>query len=140
MSVLLTVPLGPHPAPTPQVPSTFELRQRAASILGKLCSSYGRNHEGLIPRITTTLIRALESPPFPSPLGSTMPPIGRYEGAVLGLSALGPHAVRKGLWGNRGDAALSLGTLIGSLGGNTEGGKGKGVKNLTKATVVRRFP
>jgi transcription initiation factor TFIID subunit 6 len=41
---------------------------------------------------------AFKTSPFPSPLGATSPPSGRYEGALLGLSALGPVTVRKALF------------------------------------------
>ena len=52
MSVLLTVPLGPHPAgPTyTGQPSAFDLRVNAASILNKIANVYGPRYPGLIPR------------------------------------------------------------------------------------------
>lgn len=49
MSILLTVPLGPHP-PTSTPPSAFDLRVRAADVLSKLVSIYGKSYAGLVPR------------------------------------------------------------------------------------------
>lgn len=113
----MTVPLGPHPpsASSPK-PDSFDIRAKAADILGKIVSLYGPKYPGLTPReyslrilvytlstteitgLLHTLTQALESSPFPSPLGATNPPAGRYEGAVLAISALGPAAVRQAIW------------------------------------------
>ena len=52
MSVLLTVPLGPHPAaPTNSgQPPAYDLRVKAAGILNKIATMYGPTYPGLIPR------------------------------------------------------------------------------------------
>ncbi|KAL7424833.1 histone H4-like TAF Taf6, SAGA complex subunit [Cryptotrichosporon argae] len=117
LSILLTIPLGPFP-PVPSSagePSSFDTRLRASSVLKKLVDSYGPAYPGLVPRLLSTLTRTLNLPPFPSPLGADTPPAGRYEGAVLGLAALGPHAVRQTLWGNGGDKLALVEGLVGSL-------------------------
>ncbi|ORY35025.1 hypothetical protein BCR39DRAFT_516221 [Naematelia encephala] len=111
MSVILTVPLGPHPPSGEKGLTPFELRSKASQVLGKVAKQYGSTYPGLLPRLTSTLTRTLESSPFPSPLGASTPPSGRYEGAILGLSALGPHAVRTAIWGTRGDPLRRLDDL-----------------------------
>lgn len=124
LSILLTVPLGPHP-PTSASPSPFELRTRAADVLAKLVSLYAKNYPGLVPRLVSTFKKALASPPYPSPLGSDHPPAGRYEGAVLGIGACGEHAVRDALWGDRGAGLAAIDTLLSSI------YPGEGRKNKT---------
>lgn len=114
LSILLTVPLGPHP-PTSTSPSPFELRTRAADVLAKLVQLYAKGYPGLVPRLLSTFRKALTSSPFPSPLGSDYPPAGRYEGAVLGIGACGEHAVRDALWGNKGDGLVAINGLLGLL-------------------------
>lgn len=54
MSVLLTVPLGPHPPSSslsnaPQ-PIPYDLRVRASEVLGKIAAVYGPKYSGLLPR------------------------------------------------------------------------------------------
>lgn len=68
-----------------------------------------------IPGLMSTLTSALHSSPFPSPLGATNPPAGRYEGAILGLAALGPYAVRQTIWGTNGDGLQRIDVLAGKL-------------------------
>lgn len=114
LSILLTVPLGPHPVTGPG-PSPFDLRSRASDVLAKLVSQYAATYPGLIPRLLSTLTKALQAPPFPSPLGADHPPAGRYEGAVLGISALGPQSVRSTLWGARGEGLAVIDGLVVSL-------------------------
>lgn len=114
LSILLTVPLGPHP-PVSQGPTPFDLRSRASDVLAKLVSTYAPTYPGLVPRLLSTLTKALQLPPFPSPLGADHPPAGRYEGAVLGISALGPQAVRSALWGERGERLGVVDGLVVSL-------------------------
>lgn len=114
LSILLTVPLGPHPVTGPG-PSPFDLRSRASDVLAKLVSQYAATYPGLIPRLLSTLTKALQAPPFPSPLGADHPPAGRYEGAVLGISALGPQSVRSTLWGKRGEGLAVIDGLVVSL-------------------------
>lgn len=83
----------------------------------------------------STLTRALHSAPFPSPLGAENPPAGRYEGAVLGLASLGPHAIKTSLWGNGGSALSTVDQLVGTLyPGISASGKGLGKTGLMKAT------
>jgi transcription initiation factor TFIID subunit 6 len=110
-------------------PSPFELRTRAADVLAKLVNLYAKGYPGLVPRLLSTLKKALTASPFPSPLGADYPPAGRYEGAVLGIGACGVHAVREALWGNNGDGLRPINDLIGLL------YPGDGRKN--KAPLVR---
>lgn len=51
LSVILTVPLGPHPpsSSTPK-PDAFDIRSRAADVLGKITSLYGPKYPSLSPR------------------------------------------------------------------------------------------
>lgn len=85
------------------------------------------SHSGLL----STFTRALHSSPFPSPLGAEFPPAGRYEGAVLGIGALGPHAVREALWGESGEKVSVIDNLAGVL---YPGDGRKGKTGLMKAT------
>ena len=82
--------------------------------------------------LISTLSNALYSQPFPSPLGALNPPTGRYEGAVLGLGALGAQAIRSTLWGNGGDALGRIDDLVVTL--YPDGKRGK--MGLVKATMV----
>lgn len=56
LSILLTVPLGPHPpsssssSSSQNQPSPFDIRSRAAEMLGKIARVYGKSYAGLIPR------------------------------------------------------------------------------------------
>lgn len=95
----------------------------------------GEMEKSLMPGLTSTLTSALNSSPFPSPLGATNPPAGRYEGSILGIAALGPHAVRTAVWGNNGDGLPRIDLLVSKLyPGEREGKKGK--SGLMKATQV----
>lgn len=134
LSIILTVPLGPHP-PQPassSQPSPTEIRSRASDVLSKIASTYSPSYPGLIPRLVMTLTKALHSPPFPSPLGAANPPTGRYEGAILGLGGLGPQAVREGIWGEKGEGVRRIDELAGRL--YSEAGKRK--NPLVRATIV----
>lgn len=116
LSIILTVPLGPHPpSSTSGQPSPFDLRNRAADVLAKLVVLYGKGYPGLVPRLLSTFTRALHSSPFPSPLGAEHPPSGRYEGAVLGINALGGRAVKDALWGQHGENLEVINNLVGIL-------------------------
>ncbi|CAD6567611.1 MAG: hypothetical protein TREMPRED_003748 [Tremellales sp. Tagirdzhanova-0007] len=118
MSVLLTVPLGPHPPSSSNSgsqQSSYGLRIRASEVLGKIGAVYGPSYPGLLPRLVSTLTRTFQSSPFPSPLGAAHPPAGRYEGAALGLAALGAPAVLSGLWGNGGEQMVRIDDLAGRL-------------------------
>lgn len=97
------------------LPAPFELRTRAADVLAKLVNLYAKGYPGLVPRLLSTLKKALTSSPFPSPLGGDHPPAGRYEGAALGIGACGVHAVREALWGNNGDGLRTINDLLGLL-------------------------
>ncbi|AAW43418.1 hypothetical protein CNBE0210 [Cryptococcus deneoformans B-3501A] len=133
LSIILTVPLGPHP-PQPassSQPSPTEIRSRASDVLSKIASTYSPSYPGLIPRLVSTLTKALHSPPFPSPLGAANPPTGRYEGAILGLGGLGPQAVRVGIWGEKGEGVKRIDELAGRL--YSEAGKRK--NPLVRATI-----
>ncbi|WVQ79482.1 hypothetical protein IAT38_001581 [Cryptococcus sp. DSM 104549] len=123
LSIILTVPLGPHPptSSSGSQPSPFDIRQRAAEVLGKIADTYGKSYPGLVPRLVSTLTKALLSPPFPSPLGASNPPTGRYEGAVLALTVLGPQAVHSGIWGHAGEGLARIDDLAGRL--YTDAGK-----------------
>ncbi|KAL1407644.1 histone H4-like TAF Taf6, SAGA complex subunit [Vanrija albida] len=131
LSILLTVPLGPHPPSSNQTPTQSELRQRAANVLAKLVTLYGKSYPGLVPRLLSTFTRALQSSPFPSPLGAEFPPAGRYEGAVLGIGALGANTVRQALWGVKGEKLDVINNLVGVL---YPGDNRKGKTGLMKAT------
>ncbi|WVR08314.1 hypothetical protein IAU60_005367 [Kwoniella sp. DSM 27419] len=115
LSIILTVPLGPHPASSSSNPSPFDVRLHASEVLGKIADKYGKSYPGLTPRLVSTLTKALQSPPFPSPLGAANPPAGRYEGALLGLSALGPQASKAGIWGHAGEGLVMIDDLAGRL-------------------------
>ncbi|RSH93625.1 hypothetical protein EHS25_006271 [Saitozyma podzolica] len=115
LSIVLTVPLGPHPPDPSSRLTPFDLRLRATDVLGKIASQYGSQYAGLVPRLVSTLNSALHSQPFPSPLGASTPPSGRYEGAVLGLAALGPQAVRSSIWGKSGDGLRWVDDLVGRM-------------------------
>ncbi|KIR34420.1 transcription initiation factor TFIID subunit 6 [Cryptococcus deuterogattii MMRL2647] len=133
LSIILTVPLGPHP-PQPassSQPSPTEIRSRASDVLSKIASTYSPSYPGLIPRLAMTLTKALHSPPFPSPLGAANPPTGRYEGAILGLGGLGPQVVREGIWGEKGEGVRRIDELAGRL--YSEAGKRK--NPLVRATI-----
>ncbi|WWC65573.1 uncharacterized protein I303_108191 [Kwoniella dejecticola CBS 10117] len=126
MSIILTVPLGPHPASSSSLsnqPSPYDLRLHASQVLGKIAEKYGKSYPGLIPRLVSTLSKALRSPPFPSPLGAANPPSGRYEGCLLALSCLGAQAVRSVVWGKAGEGVRVIDDLAGSL--YTDSGKKK---------------
>ena len=48
--------------------------------------------------LASTLNKTFNMSPFPSPLGASHPPAGRYEGSILGLAALGAPSVRSSLF------------------------------------------
>lgn len=73
----------------------------------------------------------MQSSPFPSPLGADFPPAGRYEGAVLGIGALGVNTVRQALWGEKGEKLDVINNLVGVL---YPGDNRKGKTGLMKAT------
>ncbi|WWC73412.1 uncharacterized protein I206_107379 [Kwoniella pini CBS 10737] len=124
MSIILTVPLGPHPpSSSSNQPSPYDLRLHASQVLGKIAEKYGKSYPGLIPRLVSTLSKTLHSPPFPSPLGAANPPSGRYEGTLLALSCLGAPAVRSVVWGKAGESVRFIDDLAGSL--YTDSGKKK---------------
>jgi len=58
-----------------------------------------QSRQALTPGITSTLSKTLFSPsgPVHTPHGTTSP-AGRYEGAILGLTALGPATIRQTLF------------------------------------------
>ncbi|KAK4685103.1 transcription initiation factor TFIID subunit 6, partial [Tremellales sp. Uapishka_1] len=136
LSIIVTVPLGPWPpsssSSSANQPSQYDLRIRAADVLKKLVVSYGGSYPGLIPRLESTLLKTLWSPPFPSPLGATNPPVGRYEGSILGLAALGPHVVRSAVFGQSGESVKRIDELASRLYGESK----KGKNGIIKATVV----
>ncbi|EIW72312.1 hypothetical protein TREMEDRAFT_70674 [Tremella mesenterica DSM 1558] len=134
MSILLTVPLGPHPpTSSQQITAAYETRLRASDVLRKIVDDYSSSYPNLTPRLLSTLSQALQSDPFPSPLGANHPPAGRYEGALLGISALGSHAVRTCLWGEDVPRALQRLDDLASRLYPTEGRKGK--SGLMKAAI-----
>lgn len=93
--------------------------------------------------LLSTFTRALHSAPFPSPLGAEFPPAGRFEGAVLGIGALGPNAVRDALWGTQGEKLDVIDNLVGVLyPGDTRKGKTPLMKVSFKllATLIRPKP
>ncbi|ODN79066.1 transcription initiation factor TFIID subunit 6 [Cryptococcus wingfieldii CBS 7118] len=138
LSIILTVPLGPHPpVPTPNSPSANNIRERASDVLGKISSTYGKSYPGLLPRLVSTLIKALKSPPFPSPLGASQAPTGRYEGAVMGLAVLGKEAVREGIWGEGGEGLVRIDNIVTSCYPASESGKKK--NPLMKSTIKALF-
>lgn len=134
LSIVLTVPLGPHPpqSAASSQPSPTEIRSRASDVLSKIASTFSPSYPGLIPRLVSTFTKALHSPPFPSPLGAANPPTGRYEGAILALGGLGPQAVKVGIWGERGEGVRRIDELAGRL--YNEAGKRK--NPLVRATIV----
>lgn len=80
------------------------------------------------------MTQALESSPYPSPLGATNPPAGRYEGAVLAIGALGPAAVRQAIWQDS-KGLQRINTLVETL----YLGEGSKRRNgLIRATLVRQ--
>lgn len=144
LSMILTVPLGPapgtQPPPPSSVPSPFDLRARASDILARIASTFGPSYANLVPRITSTLAGALKSQPFPSPLGPSMPPAGRYEGAVLALAALGSSAVRSVIWGKAGDGIRQVDELCGTLYPEQKKGKLPLLRALVKALSTLAQP
>ncbi|KAK6909003.1 hypothetical protein I203_103013 [Kwoniella mangroviensis CBS 8507] len=134
MSIILTVPLGPHPSSSSSnQPSPYDLRLQASQVLGKVADKYGKSYPGLIPRLVSTLSKSLNSPPFPSPLGASNPPSGRYEGSLLALSCLGKQAVRSTVWGKAGENISRIDDLAGRL--YTDGGSGKKRNPLIRALI-----
>lgn len=133
LSIVLTVPLGPHPPDPSSRLTPFDLRLRATDVLGKIASQYGSQYAGLVPRLVSTLNSALHSQPFPSPLGASTPPSGRYEGAVLGLAALGNQAVRSSIWGKSGDGLRWVDDLVGRMYPDAKPGR----TGLMRAALVR---
>jgi transcription initiation factor TFIID subunit 6 len=83
-----------------------------ASLLVSLISS---NTELTCQGLLSAFTKALASSPFPSPLGAEYPPSGRYEGAVLGIGVLGVRAIRKSLFGIKGEKLDMLDNLLGVL-------------------------
>ncbi|WVQ96401.1 hypothetical protein IAU59_003506 [Kwoniella sp. CBS 9459] len=133
LSIILTVPLGPHPpSSSSSQPSSYDLRLHASQILGRIAEKYGKTYAGLLPRLVSTLTKALHSPPFPSPLGASNPPAGRYEGALLALSCLGTQTIRSTVWGRGGDGIRRIDDLAGTL--YTDAGK---KKNLLIRALIR---
>ncbi|KAI9631731.1 uncharacterized protein MKK02DRAFT_21530 [Dioszegia hungarica] len=134
LSIILAVPLGPQAGsaqPSGPQPSPYDIRSRAADVLGMVARQYGAGYPGLIPRLVSTLKSALDS--SPSHTGSLAHPAGRYEGAVLGLTALGASVVRETIWAPAGNGLKKIDGLCGALYPEAVAGKGKG-RGLVKAT------
>ncbi|WWC93104.1 uncharacterized protein L201_008070 [Kwoniella dendrophila CBS 6074] len=138
MSIILTVPLGPHPpsSSSSNQPSPYDLRLHASQVLGKIAEKYGKSYPGLIPRLVSTLNKALNSPPFPSPLGASNPPSGRYEGALLALSSLGQQAVKTTVWGKAGENIIRIDDLAGRLYSDSSKKKNPLIRALIKCLSV----
>lgn len=132
MSVLLTVPLGPHPPSSgAEEKSPYATRVLAASVLRLVAQQYGDKYTALRPRkswhrffesllisgITSTLTKTLYSPPIPVASGpsTAITPAGRYEGAILGLGALGPNTVSSTLLNPDGVTSQRVDSLAGEL-------------------------
>ncbi|KAI9098749.1 hypothetical protein DFS34DRAFT_618796 [Phlyctochytrium arcticum] len=69
----------------PATEDHWSLRSYAAQLVSFICTRYGSTYQSLQPRVTKTLLRA-----FLDPLKSYR----TNYGAIVGLSALGPEAVR----------------------------------------------
>ena len=152
MSVLLTVPLGPQPSGAAYggQPSAFELRVNGASILNKIATMFASKYPGLIPRellcvfmhkafansstgISATLLNTFHLPPYPSPLGVGNPPIGRYEGCILGIGALGSRTIRQCLFDDP-SVLQRIDNYCGTLYSGAES-KRLGKQSLARATI-----
>jgi hypothetical protein len=58
--MILTVPLGPHPpSSSAPKPDAFDIRARAAEVLGKIAQVYGPKYPGLLPRESTHMVLRL---------------------------------------------------------------------------------
>lgn len=69
----------------------YAVRDYAASLLQKICATYGSSYHTLKPRVTRTLLKGFMD---------TSRPAGAAYGAILGLKALGPEVVRVIVLGN----------------------------------------
>lgn len=78
--------------------TAYDLRLRSSDLLASLLAQYSPRYPGLRPRLLRVFEDSLYSDPFPSPLGPTRAPAGRYEGALLGIAAVGTQGVRKVLF------------------------------------------
>ncbi|KND01396.1 TATA-binding protein-associated factor TAF6 [Spizellomyces punctatus DAOM BR117] len=69
----------------PATDDHWTLRTYAAKLISYICNQYGATYQSLQPRITKTLLRAFLDP---------LKPLSTNYGAIVGLAALGPEAVR----------------------------------------------
>lgn len=84
MPPLLSCLLGKRLCEDPEREDHWSLRDRCAHITAELCRKFGNTYATLVPRVTKTLARTLSDP---------AKPIVSHYGAVVGIAALGPHAV-----------------------------------------------
>jgi transcription initiation factor TFIID subunit 6 len=63
----------------------WSLRDYAARLIALVCNKYGKAYKDLQPRTTKTLVQTFLDP---------LKPLTSHYGAIIGLSALGPHCVQ----------------------------------------------
>jgi transcription initiation factor TFIID subunit 6 len=63
----------------------WSARNMAARLITRICSKYGNVYQTLQPRVTRTLLRAFLDP---------LKPLSTHYGAIVGLTHLGPAAVK----------------------------------------------
>lgn len=84
MPPLLSCLLGKRLCEEPQREDHWALRDRCANITADICRKFGHVYGNLVPRVAKTMIKTF--------LDSTKPASSHY-GAIVGLAALGAHAV-----------------------------------------------
>lgn len=84
MPPVLSCLLGKRLCEDPEKEDHWSLRDRCAHITSDLCRKFGNTYTTLVPRVTKTMLKTLLDP---------QKPITSHYGAIVGLSAIGPHAI-----------------------------------------------
>lgn len=91
MPSILTPLLAKRIGPKPVTAASYSIRDYAASLLKRVCETYGDTYSTLKTRITRTLMKGFMD---------LDRPVGALYGSIIGLQALGPEIVRVILLGN----------------------------------------
>lgn len=84
MPPLLSCLLGKRLCEDTEKEDHWSLRDRCATLTADICRKFGNVYATLVPRVTKTLVKTLTDPQKPIP---------SHYGAIVGITALGPHAI-----------------------------------------------
>lgn len=122
MPPVLTCLLGKRLCEDPEKEDHWSLRDRCAGMTADLCRKFGNIYATLVPRVTKTMAKTFmdASKPLPS-----------HYGAIVGLAALGAHAIESLILPH-------LETYLAALQSpEAAGGVGEGEDQATPAEISR---